>query len=71
MINLNILNHIIWFVSKLLIFKAMKHEVFANYLKGAGLTVDGSVAGTKIWDKHLKEEYKVAESALKELGLAK
>ena len=51
--------------------KAMKHEVFANYLKGAGLTVDGSVAGTKIWDKHLKEEYKVAESALKELGLAK
>ena len=51
--------------------KAMKHKVFANYLKSAGLTVDASVAGTAIWDKHLKEEFKVAQSALKELGLVK
>ena len=49
----------------------MKHKVFANYLKSAGLTVDASVAGTAIWDKHLKEEFKVAQSALKELGLVK
>jgi putative tricarboxylic transport membrane protein len=51
--------------------KAMKHDVFASYLAGAGLTVEGSVAGTKVWDKQLKAEYKVAASALKELGLIK
>ena len=34
-------------------------------------TVDGSVAGTAIWDKHLKDEFKVAQSALKDLGLLK
>ena len=51
--------------------KAMKHDVFSSYLSGAGLTVESSVAGTKIWDKHLKEEYKIAASALKELGLVK
>ncbi len=49
----------------------MKHKVFANYLASAGLTVEGSVAGTTIWDKHLKEEFKVAQSALKDLGLLK
>jgi len=57
-------------ISKAMV-KAMKHEVFASYLAGAGLTVDSSVAGTKIWDKQLKAEYKVAASALKELGLVK
>ena len=51
--------------------KAMKHDVFSSYLSGAGLTVESGVAGTKIWDKHLKEEYKIAASALKELGLVK
>ena len=51
--------------------KAMKHKVFANYLASAGLTVEGSVAGTAVWDKHLKEEFKVAQSALKDLGLLK
>ena len=49
--------------------KAMKHDVFANYLKSAGLTPDDSVAGWDVWDKHLKEEYQVAAEALKELGL--
>ena len=34
-------------------------------------TVESSVAGTKVWDKQLKAEYKVAASALKELGLIK
>jgi hypothetical protein len=51
--------------------KAMKHDVFKSYLAGAGLTVETSVAGTEVWDKHLKAEYKVAEAALKELGLVK
>lgn len=51
--------------------KAMSHEVFANYLKTAGLTVEDSVAGHEVWDKHIKEEYKVAAQALKELGLLK
>ena len=45
--------------------------MFLHYLAGAGLTVDSSVAGTKVWDKQLKAEYKVAASALKELGLIK
>ncbi len=51
--------------------KAMKHEIFANYLKTAGLNPEDSVAGTEVWDKQLKEEYAKAEVALKELGLGK
>lgn len=51
--------------------KAMSHKVFANYLATAGLKVDTSVAGTDVWDKHLKEEYAKASSALKELGIIK
>ena len=57
-------------ISKAMV-KEMKHDVFKSYLAGAGLTVETSVAGTKVWDKHLKAEYKVAEAALKELGLVK
>ncbi len=49
--------------------KAMNHEVFVNYLKSAGLTPEDSVAGWEVWDKHLKEEYRIAADALKELGL--
>ena len=49
--------------------KAMKHKIFVNYLKSAGLTPEDSVAGHKVWDKHIKEEYAKAVSALKELGL--
>ena len=51
--------------------KAMKHEVFANYLKSAGLTVEDSVAGYKVWDKQIKEEYAKAVAALTDLGLIK
>lgn len=51
--------------------KAMKHETFANYLKGAGLNVDDSVAGHEVWDKQIKEEYAKAVEALEELGLLK
>ena len=53
------------------IVKAMKHEVFANYLKSAGLTVEDSVAGHEVWDAQIKAEYKIAVEALKELGLIK
>jgi len=49
----------------------MKHKVFAGYLAGSGLTVEDSVAGTDIWDKHLKEEYAAAAKALSDLGLVK
>ncbi len=49
--------------------KAMQHEVFANYLKSAGLTVEDSVAGHKEWDKNIKEEYAQAVTALTDLGL--
>lgn len=51
--------------------KAMKHEIFANYLKSAGLDPKDSVAGHEVWDKHIKEEYAKAEVALKDLGLIK
>ena len=51
--------------------KAMKHEVFANYLKSAGLTVDDSVAGHEVWNAQIKAEYKIAVQALKDLGLIK
>lgn len=57
-------------LSKALV-KAMKHKVFADYLKSAGLTVEDSVAGSEVWTKHIKEEYAVASQALKELGLLK
>ncbi len=57
-------------LSKALV-KAMKHDVFANYLKSAGLSPETSPAGTEVWDKQLKEEYKNAEEALTELGLNK
>jgi putative tricarboxylic transport membrane protein len=49
---------------------AMSHDTFANYLASAGLTVEGSVAGTDVWDQHLKEEYAKAEQAINELGIA-
>ena len=49
----------------------MKHKVFGNYLASAGLTVEDSVAGYKVWDKHIKAEYQTAKAALKELGLLK
>ena len=49
--------------------KAMKHETFANYLKGSGLNVDDNVAGTEIWTAQIKEEYVKAALALSELGL--
>ncbi len=51
--------------------KAMKHKVFANYLKSSGLNVDDSVAGHDVWNKHIREEYEKAATALKDLGLLK
>lgn len=54
-------------LSKALV-KAMSHEVFANYLKTAGLTVADSVAGHKVWDAHIKREYAKAEEAVEKLG---
>ncbi len=48
--------------------KAMKHETFANYLKNSGLSPEDSVAGSEVWDKHIKEEYAKAVSALRDLG---
>jgi putative tricarboxylic transport membrane protein len=51
--------------------KAMKHEVFANYLKSNGLDPETSVAGHEVWDKQIKEEYAKAVQALKALDLLK
>ncbi|MBW1960325.1 MAG: tripartite tricarboxylate transporter substrate binding protein [Deltaproteobacteria bacterium] len=48
--------------------KAMSHEVFANYLKSAGLTVEESVAGHEVWDAHIKREYAKAVEAVTKLG---
>ena len=57
-------------ISKAMV-KAMKHDTFANYLKGASLDPATSPAGTEVWDKQLKENFKKAQSALKGLGLIK
>ena len=46
----------------------MSSEVFANYLKSAGLTVEDSVAGHEVWDAHIKREYAKAEEAVTKLG---
>ncbi|MBL6758370.1 MAG: tripartite tricarboxylate transporter substrate binding protein [Pelagibacteraceae bacterium] len=51
--------------------KAMQHETFGNYLKGASLDPKTSPAGTEVWDKQLKENFKKAQAALKGLGLIK
>jgi putative tricarboxylic transport membrane protein len=51
--------------------KAMNHDVFVNYLKSSGLSVDDSVAGSEEWTKQIKEEYASAVKALTELGLIK
>jgi putative tricarboxylic transport membrane protein len=48
--------------------KGMSHEVFANYLKSAGLTVEESVAGHEVWDAHIKREYAKAVEAVEKLG---
>ena len=57
-------------ISKAMV-KAMKHDTFANYLKGASLDPATSPAGTEVWDKQLKENFKKAQTALKGLGLIK
>lgn len=51
--------------------KAMKHDVFANYLKSSGLSVEYSVAGADVWTKQIREEYEQAVAAMKELGVIK
>lgn len=51
--------------------KAMKHETFANYLAGAGLNAEESVAGSDVWTQNLREEYDAAKEALEELGFKK
>lgn len=50
---------------------AMHHDVFVNYLKSSGLSVEDSVAGHDIWTKQIKEEYAAAVEALNDLGLLK
>lgn len=49
--------------------KAMKHEVFANYLTTSGLDPETSIAPYDVWDKQIKENYAQAEEALRELDL--
>ncbi len=51
--------------------EAMKEKTFANYLRSSGLSPDDSVAGWKVWDKQLKDEYATAKAAMLELGLIK
>ncbi len=51
--------------------KGMQHEIFANYLRSAGLNPADSVAGADEWTKNLREEYAVAKEAVTKLGLDK
>jgi len=48
--------------------KGMSAEVFANYLKSSGLTVEESVAGHEVWDAQIKREYEKAVLAVEKLG---
>lgn len=49
--------------------KGMSHEVFANYLRSAGLDPEESVAGHEVWDKQIKKNFAKARDALEELDL--
>ncbi len=51
--------------------EAMKHKTFAGYLRSSGLNPEDSVAGWKVWDAQLKEEYASAREAMLELGIIK
>jgi len=51
--------------------KAMKHDTFAGYLAGSGLTAEDSVAGSEAWTQNIREEYAAAVEALTELGFQK
>ena len=51
--------------------KAMKHSTFAGYLKNSGLDPSESVAGSKVWNAQLKDEYAIADEAINKLGLGK
>ena len=51
--------------------KAMKHNTFAGYLKSSGLNPAESVAGSKVWNQQLKDEYKIADEAINQLGFGK
>jgi putative tricarboxylic transport membrane protein len=53
------------------ILAAMKHDVFAGYLRGSGLDPKTSPAGSKVWTDQIQEEIKIAREALGELGLLK
>jgi len=57
-------------LSKALV-EGMRKAQFAAYLKGSGLTVDESVAGQAAWTANIREEYAVAATALRKLGLIK
>ena len=50
--------------------KAMKHDVYQNYLSGSGLGAD-SVAGSDVWDRQIRRMYSDARKALEELGMVK
>lgn len=50
--------------------KAMKHDVYQNYLSGSGLDAE-SVAGSEVWDAQIRRMYSDARKALEELGMVK
>ncbi len=50
---------------------AMRQKTFVDYLKTSGLSPEGNVAGTEVWDRQLKEEFAIASQALKDLGVIK
>jgi putative tricarboxylic transport membrane protein len=50
---------------------AMKHEVFAGYLRSSGLDPKTSPAGSKVWTKQIQDEIKIARESLMEIGIIK
>jgi hypothetical protein len=47
----------------------MKHGTFGGYLKSSGLNPAESVAGAKVWNAQLKDEFAIADEAINKLGL--
>ena len=49
--------------------EAMNDKAFVKYLERDGLTPEESVAGHRVWNSQIKDEYAKAVTVLRDLGL--
>jgi len=52
-----------------LLLEAMESKRFKDYLRNAGLNPETNTAGAEVWDKQIKEEYRVSLEALRKLDM--